>query len=152
MKNLKILGGIVLCILSLHAGAQLRPPLNELPAMKPLLFTDLPSTFNISQLTIEKIFAGPATGNIKLAIDNGRTIEGVIVEKLQRSAAVTTVNIKLPQYQQALLTISRITGTDKRLAYTGRVVHINYGDVLILKQEAEKLYFKKEKQSLFLVE
>src|SRR5688500_1231746 len=99
MKNLKLLGGIVLCILSLNAASQLKAPLNEFPAEKPLLFADLPSSFNISQLTIEKIFAGSASGNIKITVDNSKTIEGVIVERLQRSATVTTINIKFPQYQ-----------------------------------------------------
>jgi hypothetical protein len=152
MKNLKILGGIVICMLSLKTAAQPKAPLNEFPAEKPLLFADLPSTFNVSQPTIEKIFAGSASGNIKLNIDNSKTIEGVIVERLQRSPAVTTVNIKFPQYQQALFTLSRITSAGNPAVYTGRVVHISYGDALILKQEPDRIYFVKEKQSLLMVE
>ena len=152
MKNLKILGGIVICMLSLKAAAQLKAPLNEFPAEKPLLFADLPSSFTISQPTLEKIFAGSASGNIKLNIDNSRTIEGVIVERFQRSAAVTTVNIKLPQYQQALFTISRIISAGNPAVYAGRVIHISYGDVLLLRQEPDRLYFIKEKQSQLLVE
>lgn len=152
MKNLKILGGIVLCMISLQSAAQVKAPLNELTAEKPLLFSDLPASFSISQLTIDKIFAGSASGNIKLNVDNEMTIEGVIVEKTKRSASVSTVNIKLPKYHQALLTISKITGINSTATYTGRVIHINYGDVLILKHEKDKLFFIKEKQSLFLVE
>ena len=152
MKNLKILGGIVICMLSLKVFAQVKAPLNEFPADKPLLFADLPPTFGVSQATIDKIFAGSASGNIKLNIDNSRTIEGVIVERFQRSAAVTTVNIKLPQYQQALFTISRIISAGNPAVYAGRVIHISYGDVLLLRQEPDRLYFIKEKQSQLLVE
>ena len=65
---------------------------------------------------------------------------------------MTTINIRLTNYDQALFTISRISGKDEKESFTGRIVHRNYGDVLLLVQENEKFYLRKEKQSLFLVE
>jgi hypothetical protein len=152
MKNLVILGGIVLCLISLQLTAQVKAPLNELPPEKPLLFTDLPEQSGINRLVIEKIFAGAASGNVKIPIDNNRTIEGVLLEKITRNANLTTVNIKLPQYHEALFTISRITVLGQPVVFTGRIIHINYGDVLQLKQENERLFLLKEKQSALLVE
>jgi len=152
MKNLVILGGIVLCLNSLQLTAQVKAPLNSIQAEKPLLFTDLPQKFSVSILAIEKIFAGSSSGNVKIPIDNNRIIQGVISEKLQRSKQLTTINIRLPQYQQALFTISKITGENQKVNYTGRIIHIDYGDVLLLKQENQQLFMLKEKQSLLLVE
>jgi hypothetical protein len=152
MKNLVILGGIVLCLISLQLSAQVKAPLNELPAEKPLLFTDLPEKFSISLPAIEKIFAGSSTGNVKIAIDNNRSIEGIIVEKLARNPNLITMNIRLPQYRQALFTISRLTGINQPAAYSGRIIHLAYGDVLKLTQENDRLYLLKEKQSALLAE
>lgn len=152
MNNLKILGGIVLCVISLQLTAQVKAPLNEPLAEKPFLFAALPDKFTISTIAIDKIFAGSSSGTVKIAIEHDKFLEGTIIEKLQVNEKVTAVNITLPGYDRALFTITRFTAENGPPNYTGRIINIKYADVLLLKKEAGVLYLLKEKQSLFLVE
>ena len=150
MKNLKILGGIVLCVISLQLTAQVHPPLNQQLAEKPFLFSALPEKSIISTVAIEKIFAASGAGNVRIPINDDQVLEGSILEKKQ-TGKVSTINIRLPYYDQALFTISRIT-ENNTVTYVGRIINIRYADALILKTEEQHLYLVKEKQSLFLVE
>jgi len=150
MKTKIFLGAILFCILSVTSLCQPLVPAT-LPD-KPLLFSKLPEQFSISTIAIQKIFAGSANGFIKIPAEEHGYLEGYITEKVWKSSSVTTINIRLTNYDQALFTISRISGKDEKESFTGRIVHRNYGDVLLLVQENEKFYLRKEKQSLFLVE
>ena len=152
MKNLVILVGIVLCMNAIHAQAQVKAPLNELQPDKPSLFTDFPEKSIINRVAIAGIFEGISSGNVKFSLENNRQLVGIILEKQVKSEHVITANIRLPQYDQALFTISRTTDSNGNHAYSGTIIHIKYGDVLILKEDNGQLYLLKEKRSLFLVE
>jgi hypothetical protein len=151
MKNLNILGGIVLCVISLQLTAQVKAPLNQQLADKPFLFSSLPEKFVISTVAIEKIFAASTARTVRIPINDNQFLEGSIIARTQVGVEVSTVNMLLHNYDQALFTISRIKDKNA-VTYIGRIINIRYADVLILRSEDEHLYLVKEKQSLFLVE
>jgi hypothetical protein len=150
MKTKIFLGAIVFCILSVTSLCQ--PPVPARLPDKPILFGNLPEQLSIPAITIQKIFAGSSTGFIRIPAEEYGYLEGYIIEKVSKSSSVITINIRLTNYDQALFTISRIIGKDQKENFIGRIVHRNYSDVLLLIQENEKIYLRKEKQSLFLVE
>jgi len=150
MKTKIFLGASLFCVLSVTGFSQPRVPAT-LPN-KPLLFARLPEQCSISTVAIQKIFGGTSGGFIKIPAEGYGYFEGYIIEKVWKSSAVININIKLTNYDGALFTISRIKGKDEKESFTGRIVHRNYDDVLLLVQDNEKLYLKKEKQSFILTE
>jgi hypothetical protein len=152
MKNLCILVGIAFCIVSLNATGQITPPLHQTLPVKPSLFGQLPQKCSISNAAVEKIFSGESSGTLRIPFGDNFFFEGRVLDKVQKNANAVTVNIRLSNYDNALFTISKVFTGDGSISYRGRIVNINYGDVLILEKENNQLYITKEKQSLFLVE
>ena len=101
---------------------------------------------------IEDLFSGPDSGSVKILLSVNNFFEGTITERIQRNENVVTLNIKSSNYDGALLTISKVLNSNKELTYTGRIVSMQYGDVLILKKESDRFFFTKAKQSLVIVE
>jgi hypothetical protein len=152
MKALKIFGGIVLLIISLNASSQKTAPLNQTLAVKSQLFSRLPERLPVSSTGLEKIFSASSSGTLKITLSNSVTLEGVILERVQRTPRIVTVNMKLLNYDGALLTISRMTDEDAQVTYMGRIINIKYGDALVLSTENSQVFIAKEKQSVFMVE
>ena len=150
MRTIFLLGGILLFFIPCTVNAQ--PPVPALLPEKPSLFSGLPEEFQISSQAIEKIFTGTSTGYIKISLENHGYFEGYVMEKVKRSTTVTTVNIRLTNYDGALFTLSKITSPGEKESYVGRIIHPHYGDALLAVNIHEKIMMKKEKQSLLLVE
>src|SRR4051794_16739765 len=103
MKNLSILWGILYCLLSSPLSGQTTLPINQTLPVKPSLFGQFPEKSTISELAIEKIFAAPS-GAVKIQLADNLRLEGTIVEKLQKSKDLVTINVKLSNYDDALFT------------------------------------------------
>lgn len=146
------LAGVMYSMLFFHVHAQSLPPTHKLLPEKALLFNKLPEQFKITNLLIEKLFAGPDTGTVIIPITANSFFEGVIIDKVQKNRNVTNINIKSTNYDGALLSVSKITYNDLTTKYNGRIISIHYGDVFLLTQENNTLYFKKKKQSTVITE
>ncbi len=143
-----LLVGAMYSMLFFHVQAQPLPPTHKLLPEKALLFNKLPEQFKITNLLIEKLFAG----TVIIPITANSFFEGVIIDKVQKSPNVTNINIKSTNYDGALLSVSKITYNDFTTKYNGRIISIHYGDVFLLTQENNTLYFKKKKQSAVITE
>ena len=141
----------LLCFFSFNLTAQVTAPLNQQVERKPFLFAALPDTITVNRNSIEKLFSSTASGDVKIAVESNKSFEGKILERVWRSESVTTLNITLTNYQEALFTISRINDQQGE-KYIGRIVNKRFDDVLILVNEGELLFLVKQKQSLFLTE
>lgn len=142
------------------AAAQTTSPLKDkngvliprqLIAEKPRLFSRLPEKFIIGKPKLEKLFTA-TTKRIASAADAEFPFEGEILERVQKNPNVVSVNIRLSNYDGAILNVSRIINSDLSVSYIGRAININSGDVLLLKNENGKFYFTKEKRSLIMIE
>ena len=143
---------LLCCMLCFELQAQLTPPLHQILPNKSPLFNLLPTKFTVKNLLLEDLFNRPASGTIKLSLATDYFFEGVITERVQKNANVISINVKSSNYDGALLTISKISYKDKEDVYIGRIVSMQYGDVLILRKENDQFFFTKEKQSLVIVE
>jgi|GEM_PF-3540247 len=146
-----LLAGVMCYVLLFKAHAQLLPSPDKLLPEKALLFAKLPEQFIVSNLWIEKLFAGPDSGAVKILLAANNYFEGVVTAKVQVNANVTNINIKSTNYDGAMLSLSKIT-RELTTKYIGRIISIHYGDVFLLTQEDNTLYFRKKKQSVVITE
>ena len=152
MKNHRISVAMLLCLISLQLTAQVKAPINEHPTDKPSGFTALPQQFSISRLYLDELFSVSSSAKVRLPIEHNTFLEGIVLERVQKSATIITVNIRLSDYNEALFTISRQTKNNGTVQYTGRIINIRYADMMVLKDDNHALYLVKDKQSLFLTE
>lgn len=123
----------------------------QLMAEKPRLFDQLPEKFNVYRTVLDQLFTTDKN-TFSLPIKTGLALEGEILEKVQQNPHVVSINIRLKNFNNSLLHISRIIENDLSVSYNARVINIKNGDVLVLKQENNQFYFTREKQSLIAVE
>jgi hypothetical protein len=143
--------GVMCYVLFFYAQAQISPPTRKLLPDKPSLFSKLPELFEVSSLFMEKLFAGPDSGTVRIPIGNN-FFEGSITEKIQQNPHAVSINIRSSNFDGALLSISRITYGDFSVKYIGRIVSIHYGDVFLIEQQNNTLYFKRQQQSIVITE
>lgn len=151
--------GVLYCTLSTVSAQTISPDKNinkvlvprQLLTEKPHLFSHLPAKFVVGRPKLDNLFLG-TTKRISSATDPEFPFEGEITERVQKNPNVVSVNIKLSNYNGAILNVSRIINSDLSVSYIGRAVNVNNGDVLLLKNEDGKFYFTQEKQSLSMVE
>jgi hypothetical protein len=132
--------------------AQSKLPLRqELPNKSPL-FSKLPQKVAASKLHIDRLFSIADSGHIKIPLSDNNFFEGVVLEKVRKNQNVVSMNVKITNYEGAMLTVSKIVNDDQTVNYVGRIVSIKHGDVYMLTFEDNKFYFTKSMQSTMLVE
>ena len=131
--------------------SQVTPPINQQVAEKPLLFSSLPQKSECNLEEVDRLFMAEPSQKLQLNLNSYLQLEGVVVEKVQRSPEVLSVNFTVANYSGALFNISRIiqNGT---IRYSGRIINKENGDVLMMVKEKEKYYFTKMSQRLTMVE
>lgn len=157
MKYLTATGYFLVLLLNAQLSSAQKPGHNKivLPPQatieKPALFKNVPERLMVTRPDLDRLFS-VRTGRVVLPADKGFSFEGALVEKVQKNPNVTSINIRLHNYDSSLLNISRITHSDLTVTYHARVINRKSGDILLLKSENGQLYFSREKQSLVMVE
>ena len=152
MKNLYSAGLLgVLLFTAFASQSQVEPRVNQQIPDKASLFASLPDSFECNTNQLEKIFAGTPPQKISVRLNAIFEIDGVVAEKFERSNHLTTINIKLNNYADALFNVSRIEDKDG-ISYIGRIVSIKHSDLLVLKKENRRYFFVRQKQEFFMVE
>ena len=139
----------VLCADS--ALSQTSNAINQPVADKPLLFSSLPEKIDCNLEEVDRLFSAVPSKKLVLQISNNLTLDGTVMEKVQQSPEVLSINFKSANYSGALFNISRIiqNGT---IRYVGTIVSKEHGDVLTLVKENEKYFFTRQPQKFFMVE
>lgn len=151
MKFLYLWGSIACMLLCAKANCQ-SAPLNQHPVEKPLLFSQLPEKIACSSASLQNIFTAALNSPMSFALGNQLKIEGTVIAKTAVTPGQLSMNIRCSNFQNALLNISRITQTDGSYFYTGRIVNLQYGDILLLWEENGQYAFIRQKQLLSMVE
>lgn len=131
--------------------SQVTPPVNQQVADKPLLFSSLPQKLECNLEEVDRLFMSEPAQKLQLHLNNYMQLDGIVVEKVQRTPEVLSVNFKMVNFSGALFNISRIiqNGT---IRYSGRIINKENGDVLMMVKENEKYYFTKMSQRYTMVE
>jgi hypothetical protein len=152
MKNLylaRLLAILICAPIVLYAQVDNSP--KSASATKPSLFTALPETLPVTLAELEKLNSVREGAAFTLKCSGGVQFNGTIVSVVHRSANLTSINIKLTQYAGALFNISVEEGKNG-LLYKGRILHPQYGDVLLLQAEGQQYQWKKVQQQFFMTE
>ena len=152
MKNLYTAGVLSFLLFTAYTTiAQVEPPLHQQVPDKPLLFSSLPNKFECNILQLQTLFAGNITSRTNLKLSSEFHPQAIISGLFKKTASLTSINIKLPEYDDALFTIS-LVNDEHGNRYVGRILNSRYGDVLLLQQEKNKYYFVKQQQRFIMVE
>lgn len=151
MKNLCIIGLMLPCLFAgLSTNAQ--QPARRIPDIaKQALFTPLPKRFECNTPALKKLTNSRVAEIISLQLDAVK-FDGEVVEKIQRSPGVTSMNIRLSNYPGSLFTISVITEADNSQKLVGRIVNPNSDEILVLTEENNRYFFVKEPRRFLMTE
>lgn len=153
MKNLYLPGFLGLLIfMSVSGFAQEPIPVKQYIADKPQLFSQFPEKIDCSKIELESLLKSAISDEVNLTLLGTINLKGVLVEKIRRANHVYSINIKLNAYPGALFNLSFVMNELEITAMKGRIIHPQYGDVLVLKQENQHYFFEKQNQKFFMTE
>jgi hypothetical protein len=153
MKNLYA-AATLWCVLFIPfiSFAQVEPPLNQQIPDKPFLFANLPEKIECDIEELKKLFHLSTSKYCKLELKEGLVFGGVLSRRVLPNKYLASINIQLENYESAFLTLSRISDDKGVIKYTGRIISVRSGDLLLLKQEKEKYFFVKQESRFVMVE
>ncbi len=153
MKNRYTAGFLgLLLVCCIVTKAQEPIPVKQHISDKPFLFTQLPDRSDCITEELIQLFRTEPSSGIVIHLSGNLVLRGVISEKVQRSPAITSINIKLSNYPGALFNITLNTESKSTTKITGRIIHPQSGDVLILTEDNSTYYLKKQLQKFFMTE
>jgi len=153
MKNLYLAGVlVVLCLGSIRTKAQELSAVNQPILNKPLLFASFPEKIECRLAELQRIFASAKSDKLSLVLNEKFSFAGEITERVQKSGAVISMNIRSSNFPGALFTISQITQAGRPVRYIGRIVHPKQGDCWIISEENNHYYLKKQAIKYFMTE
>jgi hypothetical protein len=152
MKNLYATGFLVVCLyISTNVIAQDPTIVKQHVPDKPLMFAALPEKFECTLPELEKA-SGFRTDD-KITLQFGKFVfTGKVIARVQRSENVQSINIRSTNYPGALFNISITTQADNSRHISGRIIHPQSGDVLILTEENNRYFLRKQPQKFFMTE
>lgn len=126
-------------LLSLCSFAQNeKDPINEPDYKKPKLFSNLPDRIPVSLEKINDLLNAPVGNSTSLVITEGFPLQfnGEIVSKATKyDNRIQSVVIRSTNYNGARFTISKIIKQDGSVAYTGRIISLQHGDLYELQSQ-----------------
>lgn len=146
-----LLCGVLLSFGYIHAQ---NPSLemNRKKEAKPLLFASLPDSFAVDKTQLQKIFSAAINEQINLQLSSQFSIQGKIVDKNQHNPGSLSVNVRLSNYNNALLNLTLKLQADNSTSIHGRILHPRYSDILVLSKEKDGYLLKKTTQQLYMPE
>ena len=136
-------------ILSLQAAAQTeKVPVNKPDLNKPALFASLPDKIAVSSDNLNNLLSSSIgrSVSVDMASDHDMGFEGEVISTTSKyNNSIQSIVIRSTNYNGARLTISKITGADGAITYSGRIISMQHGDVYELQKEADNFVLVKRK-------
>src|SRR5438105_679377 len=111
MKNLCAMGLLAVCIIATQSLSAQQPVTTSPALNKPQLLTQLPQKLECNLPAVQKLSAFRLADKISLQFGDV-PFAGEVVDKVQRSAGVLTMNIRSTNFPGSLFTISIIKEAD----------------------------------------
>lgn len=102
--------------------------------VKPAMFSKQPSTINCTALELSKFFAVAQGENASLSFDNTFKTKGVVASNLVKYKNLQSLAIKLPEFNNAMFSLSKRIDENNNVVYTGRIINQLSADAYILKR------------------
>ncbi len=152
MKNVYKTGCFaILMFIASSLKAQVAPPLNQQAAEKPQLFKSLPAKMQFHLNSIQALFSTKTLEKFDIKLDNSLALEGTVIEVVQRSKQLVSMNLRLTSFPDALFNLSRIS-ENGIVKYTGRILSKDHGDIYLLTYENGNYFFIKQQLKFTMVE
>lgn len=120
--------------------------------IKPNLFNVLGNTLSCSVSELEKAFSSSPGANIKLIFGINIIFKGNVTSNVQRYTNLKSMVIKLTDFKDAALSISRRLNDDNTITYIGRIINENYADGYELKTDIAGNYFLNKIKTEYLIQ
>jgi hypothetical protein len=88
---------------------------------------------------LSKVFANTTSQNLQLSFSDNFLCNSTVISSEVKYANLTTVIMKLPEFNEALFVLSKITGTDG-VSYVGRIINEKNSDGYELKKDQNNNY------------
>ena len=153
MKYLQLPGiCLSLLLISSALSAQNDLPINEPDLNKPKLFTSLPERIPVHVLDLQGLLNASTGKDVSLLLEkntatsfNGKVVS--VVSKYNNS--IRSVVIRSANFNGATFTLSSSVQPDKTIAFTGRIISPQNGDIYILQKNNDQyLLIKKNYHDL----
>jgi hypothetical protein len=108
--------------------------------LKPKIFASFPATVLCSEQELSKAFSTAVDQNISLSFSNNLLLNGTVTGNIVKYSNLQSVTIKLPEFDNVIFSISKITNGDKSITYVGRIINKKYADGYELKKDASNTY------------
>jgi len=154
MKNLCVAGGLLVCTLtSIHVVAQqAEPQFRQVAPSKPALFARFSARTECNSKEVQRLCSARMADAISIQLNNEITLTGEVTDRLQHSDSISTINLRVAEYDGALLNITIHTLPNKTTRISGRLIHPQSGEILILTEENNRYYLVKEQRKFFMAE
>jgi hypothetical protein len=153
MKNLYVAGFFGLCCLcTSHIHAQDAITVKQHITDKPFAFQQIPERVPCNKKDLDNLLKAEPASRVSFSLDNQTTLQGVVTEKVVRSKQSYSLNIKLENFPGALFNLLVVIEEGNIPRFSGRIINPQSGDVLILQQDKQQYYFKKQLQRYFMTE
>jgi hypothetical protein len=151
MKNLCAAGLLVACFAFQSISAQ--QPVTQKPVLNKATFslTQLPHKLECNFPALQRLSATRKLENVTLPLGNFE-FTGQVVDKVQRSSGVVSMNIRSTNFPGSLFTVSVITEADHTQKLVGRIFNPNSNEVLILTEENNRYFLVKQPRELSMTE
>lgn len=145
-------GLVVFLCVSSSAKAQQAISVQQHRTVHPAVFQNLPNSFEADQSAIRKAFSAAIGDTVRIQLSRRHAFTGVVIDKVQQSPTLLTINIRSFQFSGAMMHISLNTAPGVEQPLRSKIIHPKKGDVMVLLQENDKYVFRKEEQQFLLAE
>jgi hypothetical protein len=108
---------------------------------RPDLFSSFSANIPAQVAELDKAFITGKGSSIQLNFADNFSFNGTVLSSIQRYNNLSSVTIKSPLFQNALLTISKRINDDKSITYVGRIINEKYADGYVLQKDNTGKYF-----------
>ncbi len=135
MKNhLTVLCLVLFCFIPVASIAQ------NTPVPRISLFDSLPNTINCTTADLNQFFISAKGQSVKASFSNRLNISGSVISNSHKFSNLHSVIIRLPDFKDAVFSISKRTGENNKTFYTGHIIQPNASEVYELKKNGEDTY------------
>lgn len=145
-------GLVVFLLSSVSATAQQAITVQQHRTIHPAVFQSFPNSFEVDAWQLLKAFSAAINDTVTIKLNRQYTFTGVVIDKVQHSPTLLTLNIRSLQFEGALMHMSYNSSTEVEQSIQARILHPKKGDMMILSQENNKYVFRKEEQQFILAE
>jgi len=151
MKNLNAVGLLVVCILAFQTISAQTPAGQKTALLKATTLSQLPSKLECNIPGLQRLSSSRISDKVALVLGNYE-FAGELVEKVQQTAGVQSMNIRSTSIPGALCTISVITEDDNTQKLVGRIINPKSDEVFELTEENNRYFWVKKPKAHLMVE